>query len=132
VCAYGAWDGSYDKVIDAHLRINGHCNGASIAYGYDYDNVVNVSIGRTFYGDHICRWDTLLASPSVAGPVPITERGVTESLNPFTQQARRSSCSTRPRHKSFNVPNLDAANVAIAKDLDHMHLKKGKWMNHVV
>jgi len=57
MCAYSAWDGTYDQVIEANVLTSSKCGG-STGYGYDYENKKDLSIGRTWFGDHFCKSNT--------------------------------------------------------------------------
>ncbi|EAT87637.2 hypothetical protein SNOG_05246 [Parastagonospora nodorum SN15] len=57
LCAWSAWEGTYDEVIAANVLISFDCGG-STGYGWDYENKKDLTIGRTWLGDHICKINT--------------------------------------------------------------------------
>jgi hypothetical protein len=62
LCAWSAWEGTYDEVIAANVLISFDCGG-STGYGWDYENKKDLTIGRTWLGDHICRINTRRDEP---------------------------------------------------------------------
>ncbi|KAH5028609.1 hypothetical protein HBI75_135660 [Parastagonospora nodorum] len=62
LCAWSAWEGTYDEVIAANVLISFDCGG-STGYGWDYENKKDLTIGRTWLGDHICKINTRCDEP---------------------------------------------------------------------
>jgi hypothetical protein len=89
-CAYRAWKGSYDKVIEYHTTISAGCRDQA-GYGYNHHAArteadINLSVGRTERGDHFCdkhfNGKRLVKSiEQVKKPVPVTSRSTTYDLS---------------------------------------------------